>query len=80
MADETKAVEGKLIHWRMVIQSWAHSRKALIFLVTFVIANVALFCKLLNGDQWSATIKWVCSAYMASNVGDGIADVFKDKD
>lgn len=70
---------GKLIHWRMVTQSWFHSRKALIFLVVFVIANVALFVKLIDGGQWIDVIKWSCASYMGANVADGIASALSSK-
>ena len=76
MPSELAKAEDALIHWRKVAQSWFHSRKALIFLVTFVIANVALFTHLLNGDQWITIIKWDVASYMAANVADGATSVF----
>lgn len=79
MADEIKQVEERLIQWRKIAQSWMHSRKALIFLVTFTIANVALFLKLLNGDQWITIIKWTVASYMGANVADGVSDAISGK-
>lgn len=73
MSEEIKVVEEHLIHWRKVTQSWIHSRKALLLLVTFVIACVALFVGKLNGDQWISVVKWAVASYMAANVGDSIA-------
>ena len=68
-----KREEEKLIHWRMICQSWFHSRKALLFLVVFCIANVGLFLHLLNGDQWVDVVKWSVAGYMAGNAGSAIA-------
>lgn len=65
--------EEKLIHWRKITQSWFHSRKALLFLVVFCIANVGLFFRLLNGDQWVDIMKWSVAGYMVGNAGSGIA-------
>ena len=79
MAEEFKQVETTLIHWKQVTQSWLHSRKALILLVTFVIANVALFVGKLNGDQYVGFVKWVVCSYMAANVGDACAAALAGK-
>lgn len=79
MADNPKVVEGKLVHWRMVVQSWVHSRKALLLLTAFTIASVALFLGKMNGDQWVTFAKWAVTTYMGANVADGIADGLRGK-
>lgn len=66
-------VEEKLIHWRKIAQSWLHSRKALLCLVAFAIATVALFVGRLDGGQWISFVKWAIPSYMAGNVGDSVA-------
>lgn len=71
--------ETKLVHWRMMAQSWLHSRKALLLLITFAIATVALWVGKLNGDQWITLVKWAVPAYMAANVVDGAACLFGQK-
>jgi hypothetical protein len=63
----------RLVHWRMMLQSWVHSRKALIFLAVFVVASIGLFAKLLNAGQWIDVVKWSATSYMAANVVDGAA-------
>lgn len=73
-------IERTLIHWKQITQSWLHSRKALILLVTFVIANVALFVGKLNGDQYCAFLKWIIASYLAANVGDACAAALAGKD
>lgn len=70
---EIKKVENKLVDYRKIVQSWVHSRKALLLLITFTVASVALFIGKLNGDQWITLVKWAVPAYMAANVGDSIA-------
>lgn len=65
-------VEQKLIHWRTVVQSWVHSRKALIYLVTFVLVNVAFFMGKIDADHWTHTIEWSTLGYLGANVGDGL--------
>lgn len=72
-----KYQEGVLVHWRMVVQSWVHSRKALLLLACFTVSSVALFCKLLNGDQWVGFVKWLVPLYLASNVADSAVDAYK---
>jgi hypothetical protein len=66
-------VKEKLIDGRKIVQSWFHSRKALLLLVTFAIATVALFVGKLDGDHWVQVCKWAIPSYMAGNVGDSIA-------
>lgn len=66
--------EEKLIHWRKIVQSWMHSRKALLFLLVFAIANIGLFFRFLNGDQWVDVMKWCVPGYMCGNAGSAIAD------
>lgn len=72
-------VEQKFIHWKKVGQSWFHSRKALIFLVTFVVANVALFTGHLDADHWTSIIKWIVPSYIGANVVDGAVGAFSGK-
>lgn len=72
-----ETVEQKLIDGRKIVQSWFHSRKALLLLITFVVATVALFVGKLNGDQWITLVKWAVPAYMAGNVGASIAEALK---
>jgi len=74
-----ETVEGKLIHWRKVTQSWFHSRKALLLLVVLTLGSVALFVGKLDGGQWLNLVKWAVPAYMAANVGDSIATAFGGK-
>lgn len=71
--------ETRLVHWRTMLQSWLHSRKALLLLVAFTIACVALFLGKLNGDQWVGFIKWLVPSYLASNVADSAVDLIKGK-
>lgn len=77
---QVQVVDGKIVHWRLVIQSWMHSRKATLLLVTFTAATAALWAGKLNGDQWITLVKWAVPAYMAANVVDGAAGVFKKTD
>jgi hypothetical protein len=68
-----ETVKEKLIDGRKIVQSWLHSRKALLLLVTFAIATVALFVGKLDSDHWVQVVKWAVPAYMAGNVGDAVA-------
>lgn len=77
--EQAPPATGRLVHWRMMTQSWLHSRKALLLLISFAVGTVALFFGKLNGDQWVAFVKWAVPAYMAANVGDAIAEAIGRK-
>jgi hypothetical protein len=76
---ELGKVEAVAVHWRLVAQSWMHSRKATIYLVVFTLTNVAFFLKLINADQWIDSLKWSTASYMAANVVDGASTALGGK-
>ena len=71
--------ETRLIHWRMMVQSWLHSRKALLLLITWVFSCVALWAGKLASPDWVCIVKWSLASYLAANVGDSFADVLRGK-
>lgn len=76
---ESKEIPGRLIHWRMIMQSWIHSRKAFLLLAVFTVASAALFVGRIDGGQWVDVVKWAVPIYMAANVADGITDAVGSK-
>lgn len=70
---DAKTEKQKLLNFRMMLQSWFHSRKAFIFLAVFVVASVLCAIGRVDGGQWVDVVKWAATAYMAANVGDGVA-------
>ena len=79
MPDVPAPKETRLVHWRMMLQSWLHSRKALLLLITWVFACVALWMGKLSSPDWVCIVKWALASYMGANVADGIADSIKQK-
>ena len=56
-----------------------HSRKVAIYVIIMIVATIALFIKLLDGDHWTQVTKWATTGYLAGNALDGFSDAWKSQ-